>query len=336
MPSKKLISFGEVLLRIGSWGSQPFGHAGQASLYPGGSECNVAITAQSLAAEAGCERGLRCDWVSALPDSELGRWVAEQLQQQGLALEHLQFLQAPMATYFLESAQPPRPMQVLDRSPGPLALDERPAFNWVNILRGASYFHTSGISAGLGQRALQDVQDALHTARSQRLTTSYDFNFRGKLWSLEAAKAKQQALLPLIDILFGGEADLPSMLDLPLPQQESDWSDLQAQLFARYPFQQVVLSQRQTTPAQESYRVVGLSPDQICFSDWIPLAGTERIGMGDAMTAAFLVSHAQQAPLQAAVQTAALCGALKAGLPGDVYPISAAQLRRWRAEGPWR
>lgn len=325
--SPRLISFGEILLRVGSEGSLPLGYGGKAALYLGGSECNVAITARAL--------GLASDWVSLLPDSELGRWVAEQLRQTGLPLAHIGYWPHPMAVYFLE--QGPRP-RVLDRIRGPLAAPDRPALDWEPILAGASHFHTSGISAGLGPTALRDVAQGLRCAREQGLRTSYDFNFRRLLWTLDVARAQQRPLLADIDLLFGGEADLAAMLDLSADEQvaDADWPELGRRLFAAYGFDEAVFSQRRDAAKGPHYRVVALRRDERVFSPWFSLAG-ECIGIGDAMTAGWLSARAAGANLETAAREAAGAGALKAALPGDFYPISRHRLQNWLSqEGHWR
>lgn len=327
----KIITFGELLLRISSLRGLPFGYQNQAQLYYGGSEFNITATLNSL--------GLDSDWVSYLPDSELGFLLNKEVKKSGVSGDYVKFLKHPMAIYFIEQGASPRPLlKVIDRIKGPLAHPERLLINWEGILTGSSHFHTSGITSALSDTSLKDVMNGLDFAKSNHINTSYDFNFRSLLWPLEIARSKQKPLLNKIDILFGGLHDLNLILDIDvnINSNSIDFAKIQSELFERYQFSQVILSQRRAVP-QPSYRVIGFTPQFIETTEWYTLSHVDRIGTGDAMAAGFLAGHYQSLSFSQSVQQAAACGALKDSLPGDFYPLTQFDLKRWlEKKDSWR
>lgn len=320
----KFISFGEVLLRIATPGSTTFAPTENGEIYFGGSELNVAIALKNL--------GITSDWVSILPKSDLGKIVLDLIKKSGIPDSHIKFGEGNMACYFVENGSGERPTKVLDRVSGPLGIDSRDGFDWNSILKGKSHFHTTGISSGLGDKVLSDVKEALETAKQLKLTTSYDFNFRGRLWTFDEAKKKQEALLKNIDILFGGIGDLEQMLGIKVSEEKTP-SEYQKEIFKRFNFQEIVISERRNS----SYRVFAATKDSVKTSSWKNLSGVDRIGTGDAMTAGYLYGIAKNKNLEEKVNLAALCGAIKDSIKGDFMNISENDLSRWfESQGHWR
>ncbi len=320
----KFLSFGECLLRIATKAEETFGPTDNAKLYFGGSELNVSIALSAL--------GVSADWISLLPKSELGEVIHELIKKEGLPLSHTNLASGNMACYFLESGSGERPAKVIDRIAGPLKSSERKLFNWKDILKDFTHFHTTGISSGLSDTCLLDVTEALVRSKELGLTTSYDFNYRGKLWSLESAKEKQKPLMDQIDILFGGLSDLETMLDIEVSENRSIES-YQKEIFDRYKFKQVVISERR----DGYYKVTGYEVDNFASSPWKSLSGVDRIGTGDAMAAGFLYAKSLGKNLSESVETAANLGALKDSFKGDFINISESQYNRWtNPQGHWR
>lgn len=312
----KFLSFGEVLLRIATPSNETFGPTTNGQFYFGGAELNVAIALSGL--------GIESSWISVLPDSELGIVVKDLINKKGVNTEHVRYGEGSMACYFLENGSGERPTKVLDRIPGPLRNDEREMFYWDIALKGVDHFHTTGISSGLNQKTLEDVTRALTIAKKLGIQTSYDFNYRGKLWSFSEAKTKQAPLFEHIDLLFGGIGDLDQMLGIKIDESK-DPKDYQKEVFSKYTFKEVIISERR----DGQYRVFAMTENEVEVSPWQNLSGIDRIGTGDAMTAGYLYSKSKGESLCERVKTAALMGAIKDSYPGDFLDISQSQLKRW-------
>lgn len=329
---KKLMTFGEALIRVSSGPGETFTESSNGNIKFGGSELNVALTSRSL--------GLESDWVSYLPESELGEILKDTIQKNGLALQTCPFIDHPMAVYFIEQGAEPRPTKVIDRIKGPLAHPERELFNWESILEGQNYFHTSGISTALSEKTREDVYNAISFASENNIITSYDFNYRGRLWPLEDAKKFQTPLLSKIDILFGGEKDLEFMLELNLSDDLTSyqsWQSIYNEVYNKFDFKNLVISQRKSEYSQDFYRVIAMDSTEFHISPWFNISNIDRIGAGDAMTAGFLSSHSQNKSLKDCVWQAAACGALKHSLQGDYYQITPSQINRWlKDQSTWR
>ena len=310
-----IVTFGEALLRFSTPTpmllSQSIGR--ELDFFVGGSELNVALACQA--------QGLPARWVSALPDREVGDLALHWIRGHGIDTTHVSRGPGRMAYYLLETGASPRPSRVLERQTGILgeSLDLARGIDWRTALSGASWFHTSGITAGLSTACRAAITNAMQTARSNGIPVSYDFNFRRRIWSLDQARAGQLPLLEHVDVLFCSAADITGLLEVKLPPRNSDgYFDSVRAAFAPYKIQTIVLSERDS---EHTYRVVVLDQDAAAISRTLDLDVVDRIGAGDAMTAGFLRARLEERDLQAQADFAAFCGALKHSVPGDFLPL---------------
>ncbi|HEX2034917.1 MAG TPA: sugar kinase, partial [Chloroflexota bacterium] len=228
-----LVSFGEAMVRLCPPGFGRLEVATQLEMQPGGAELNTAVGLARL----GAEQGLRAAWVSRLPRSPLGRYIAAKAREQGVVTDYVAWddgADARCGTYFLEEGAAPRASSVLyDRANSSCARLDPQEFDWAQILTGAHYFLVTGITPAVSPSCLEATRQAMRAAQRAGVRVVFDPNFRSKLWTLEQARAVYLELAPLVDILSCSEEGLRTFYGVPqtepAPAQVAiDRFDLQA------------------------------------------------------------------------------------------------------------
>ena len=301
---RRLATFGEALFRLAAPQGERLAACQHLDFYLGGSELNVALNYASLGGQA--------RWISTLPDDGEGDLIAQRLQ--GLDLSFVRRAKGRAGYYLHEPGTPPRPDYVPVRRAS-LFNDTIAKVPWSEALRGCHRFHSSGITAGLGETSRQELREALTECRAQGVKTSYDLNFRSNLWTLQEAREAQAPLLHLIDTLFVSPADLPIFFDGNCPDEVRE----------RLAIEQLVVARRQ----DHHYQVSLHTDAQTVTSQAVPYHVVDRIGVGDAMVAGFLAGDS----LQQKVEWAALSGALAYSLKGDASQLTRQELERARVGG---
>src|SRR5687767_11621278 len=170
----------------------------------GGAELNVAVTAACLNHEA--------VWVSALPDTPLGRAIVRSARAHAVDVTQVAVLPETAGrtgVYFLEEGTDPRPSAVhYDRARSVMAELAHGVFDWPAVLHGASAFMVSGITPALGPGARSETAAAIQAANSLRIPVFFDLNYRSKLWTEDEARACFVELAREVDVMFASRGGL--------------------------------------------------------------------------------------------------------------------------------
>ena len=206
-PRYDLTTIGETMLRL----SVPVGArlemAATLDARPGGAESNVAALLARL--------GLRTAWCGALPESPLGRLVANHLRLAGVDLDGVAWrADGRLGTYYVEFAAPPRPTQVIyDRADSCAARLAPEQVAWTH-LRDTRLLHLTGITPALSASCHAIVVEAQARARQAGIPTSFDVNYRAKLWSPSEAASVLAPLMTGVDLLFCSRADALRLFEI--------------------------------------------------------------------------------------------------------------------------
>ncbi len=305
-----ILTFGEALLRFSTPGPMYFSQAGRLDFFLGGSELNVAV---ALACQ-----GLAARWVSCLPDREIGDLVLEQIRRTGVDTGSVLRADGRMGYYLLEEGAAPRPSRVIERQKGVLGERTDLNFDWDLLLTDATWFHTSGITAGLSAACRANIRQAAERARARGIPVSYDFNFRRTVWSIAEARELQRPLLEHVDVLFCSAADIGALFEVELPPagQAEHYAAIE-RVLARFKFRAVVLSERSGEYRSQAYGAVALVEGAAVRSNRFQLEIVDRIGAGDALAAGFIRARLEKRSWQDTIDFAAYCAALKHTVPGD-------------------
>jgi 2-dehydro-3-deoxygluconokinase len=199
--NNKIVTFGEIMLRLATPEHQRFTQATSFCASFGGGEANVAVSLANF--------GLPAEFVTRLPQNDLGRSVLMELRKYNVGVSHILWGGERLGIYFLETGSVSRPSKVLyDRAHSSIAEIQPGMINWDEVFGDAVWFHWTGISPAISQGASDVCQEAIMAARNKGITVSCDLNFRKNLWKWgKSASEVMPLLVEGCDIILGNEED---------------------------------------------------------------------------------------------------------------------------------
>ena len=198
--AKRVVTFGEIMLRLAPEGYYRFVQADRYGATYGGGEANVAVSLANF--------GLDVAFVTKLPKHEIGQAGVNALRRFGVDTKEIVRGGDRIGIYFLEKGASQRPSKVIyDRAGSAIALAKPEEFDWERILEGADWFHFTGITPALGGHLPRICLDACRTARKKGILVSCDLNYRKKLWSKEEAGRVMARLCEYVDVCIANEED---------------------------------------------------------------------------------------------------------------------------------
>src|SRR4051812_29192050 len=201
----RVVTFGEIMLRLGAPGFERLFQSAMLTATFGGGEANVAV---SLA-----QFGLRSDYVTRLPPHAIGDGVIRALRAEGVGTSHIVRGGSRLGVYFTETGASQRASTVIyDRANSAVSEIPEDAVKWDEVMAGAAWFHVTGITPALGERAVAATKAAVDAAKKAGATISVDLNYRKKLWTEAQAQAVMRPLMSSVDVVIANEEDLQSVL----------------------------------------------------------------------------------------------------------------------------
>ena len=198
---KKVVTFGEIMMRLAPPGHLRFSQASTFDVVYGGGESNVAVSLANF--------GIPVQFVTRLPENDLGKCAMMELRKRGVGIDHLLWGGERLGIYFLETGAVARGSKVVyDRAHSAMAQIERGMIDWEKVFQEASWFHWTGITPAISHGAADACLEACEVARKMGLTISTDLNYRKKLWNYGVAP--ETVMTPLVsycDIILGNEED---------------------------------------------------------------------------------------------------------------------------------
>ena len=198
---KKIITFGEIMLRLATPEHQRFTQATSLNATFGGGEANVAVSLANY--------GLNAEYVTRLPENDLGQAVLMDLRKHNVGTHHIIYGGDRLGIYFLETGAVSRPSKVIyDRANSSIAEILPGMINWDEVFEGASWFHWTGITPAISEGASLVCLEGIKSANRKGITVSCDLNFRKNLWKWgKSAGEVMPDLVSGCDIILGNEED---------------------------------------------------------------------------------------------------------------------------------
>ncbi len=312
-PGVRVVTFGEMLLRLQAPGHERLLRSPRLEATFGGSEINVAVALSCMGADAHV--------VTVVPDSPLGERAREVLRAHGVTV-HSPDAGGRLGLYFAERGRPPRPAAVVyDRAGSAFAKFDAwaRAVRWPDILQGAHWFHTSGITPPLSEEAHRATADALEAAHAVGARTSFDLNYRGALWADEAAAG--EALRPLLvglDLLVVNTYHLRTCFGWDVDPNAGEAGAALEKAAEDLGVGAMALTHRcERADGSQIWSASLAAGGAVAHSTTWTVTPVERIGGGDAFTAGLLYALGSERSAQEAIHFAAAAGALKLTEPGD-------------------
>lgn len=327
----QVVTFGEIMMRLASPGFQRLIQATQLDISYAGGEANVAVSMAAF--------GHQAWFVTALPEGPLGDAAAAWVRYYGVDTSLiLRTNLGRLGLYFLESGVSQRASKVIyDRANSTIALTPASAYDWPAILRGKQALHVTGITPALGEHGAAATRDALKTARDMGLLTSFDLNYRSKLWSRENAKATIAPLLSNVDLLIGNEEDAHDVLGITAAKSDVQKGQLEhtayesvaRQIHAAYGCRMVAITLRESESASiNHWSACLLSEGQFLLSRRYTIHIVDRVGAGDSFSGGLLSALLDGALAQPALEFAVAASCLKHTIPGDFNKVTKAEVQQ--------
>lgn len=334
--SSRVVTFGELLLRLKSPGRERLLQSPALEASFGGGEANVAV--------ALCRLGLQATFVTALPSDAVGDAGVAALRGHGVDVSRIQRRPGRTGIYFLEAGADQRASVVTYDRAGSAAAAMAPGdFAWREILAGAEWFHVSGITPALSRSAAEASLDAARVARELGVRVSVDLNYRKKLWGWGVpAPDVMRRLAALADVLVGNEEDLQLALGLEAPGAEPATGRVEVEAYrelaerARALFPDlgtVAVTLRASRSADRNgWSAVLLGRMGFHVSRRYALVDiVDRVGSGDAFAAGLVFGLLELPDEVAALEFATAAAALKHTVPGDFNLVSRGEVERLAA-----
>jgi len=208
----KIVTFGEIMLRLAPPGFQRFTQARAFEAVYGGGEANVAVSLANFGEEV--------EYVTRLPKNELGDACLMSLRGYGLRTEHIARGGDRIGIYFLETGAAQRSSKVIyDRANSSFASIQIGMIDWKKVFNGADWFHWTGITPAVSQGAADVCREAIQVARGMGVTVSCDLNYRAKLWKWgKSAGEVMTDLVNMCDVALGNEEDAEKVFGIKSPE----------------------------------------------------------------------------------------------------------------------
>lgn len=313
---KKIILFGEALLRLQAPSFKRIVQAQSFEAFFGGSEANSAVALAQI--------GENVSYVTKLPNNEIGQACINEIRKWGVDVKNIVTGAGRMGIYFTEKGASQRPAQILyDRADSAFANAKPSDFDFNKILDDASWFHISGITPALSDNIAQASLEAVKIAKIKGAKVSCDFNYRSKLWNLEKAKKVLSVLVNGIDVLIVNENQAKEVFGI----DEQDYKTLASIIAERLNVKTVVLTKRRTVSGEvNNFSAMIWNANSFYSSREYSIFLIDKIGGGDAFSAALIYALMNNKNPQYAIDFATASACYKHSVEGDMAVASVAEL----------
>ena len=212
--SKKIVTFGEIMLRLSPPGYQRFSQARSFDVIYGGGEANVAVSLANY--------GLPVDFVTRIPQSDIGEACTAFLRQYGVGVDKIVRGGERLGIYFLEMGSMQRGSKVVyDRAHSAISTVEPGMIDWQAVFADADWFHWTGITPAISAGTAAVCLEAIKTAKEMGLTISCDLNYRKNLWKWGKSPSEiMPELVGYCDVAIGNEEDADKVFGIKAPESD--------------------------------------------------------------------------------------------------------------------
>ena len=330
----KVVTFGEIMLRLSPPGHLRFTQARSFDAVYGGGEANVAVSLANY--------GMPVEYVSRVPNNEIGEACIQFVRQYGVGVNFMARGGDRLGIYYLEVGASQRPSVVVyDRSGSSLATIEKGSIDWDSIFTGATWFHWTGITPAISSGTADVCLEAVKTAHQKGLTISCDLNYRSKLWKWgKKAGDVMPELVSFCDVAVGNEEDAEKVFGIKAPDSDvtsgkvksSSYELVCQELSGRFPnLKTIAITLRGSLSASHNTWSGILWHKNNFYS--APVFDIEhivdRVGGGDAFASGLIYGlHRYRDDPQKALNFAVAASCLKHSIVGDFNQVSVKEIEK--------
>ena len=302
MKKKRVITFGEIMMRLNPEGYLKLNQANNLCISFAGGEANVAVSVANF--------GMNAEFVTKVPDNALGNMAVAELRKQNVDTSHIIKGGQRLGLYFVEKGASQRPSKVIyDRAGSSISMALKKEFEWEEILDGCTWFHFTGITPALSDECAEICEEALKVCKEKNIIVSCDLNYRKKLWSQEKASKIMDKLMRYVDICIANESDAADVFAISAEKTNVENGELSKdgyisvakQLKERFGFSKVAITLRKSISASvNDWSAMLYENEHAYFSKEYHIQLVDRVGGGDSFAGALIYAlHSEYNPQQA-------------------------------------
>ena len=328
--SKRIVTFGELMLRLAPNGYYRFFQNDQMQATFGGGEANVAVSLSNY--------GMDASFVTKLPSHAIGQAAVNSLRALGVDTKDIVRGGERVGIYYLEKGTSQRgSVCIYDRAYSAIQLAKREDFDWDKIFDGADWFHFTGITPAIGGDLVNICLDACKAAKAKGVKISCDLNYRGKLWTREEARKAMTELCKYVDVCISNEEDAKDVFGIEAENTDiyggklnkDGYKSVAKQLKDTFGFEKVAITLRSSISANDNdWAAMLYDGENYCFSKEYHLHIVDRVGGGDSFGGGLIYALLSGKDTQAAVEFAVAASALKHSIEGDYNRVSVSEVEK--------
>jgi len=320
----KVVTFGEIMLRLQTPMYQRFIQAQSFDATFGGGEANVAVSLANY--------GIDAYFVTKLPKNPIADACIAELRKLNVNTSYIARGGERMGIYFVEKGASQRPSNVVyDRAYSAISQVGDEDFNWDKIFEGADWFHFTGITPALSDNAAKACLAACKAAKAKGVKVSCDLNYRKKLWSVEKANKVMSELMQYVDVCIANEEDAEKVFGIKAENtdvtsgklSDEGYKEVCKKLVERFGFEKVAITLRESISASVN-NWSGLLYDGKEFykSKQYNITIVDRVGGGDSFGGGLIYSLLSGYSMQDSIEFAVAASCLKHTIEGDFNLVS--------------
>ena len=325
----KIVTFGEIMLRLAPEGYHRFFQNDSMDATSGGGEANAAVSLANF--------GLDAIFVSKLPKHDIGQAAVNSLRYFGVDTSKIVRGGERVGIYYIEKGASQRPSKVIyDRAYSAISKAEKIDFDWDSIFDGVTWFHFTGITPALGQNVADICLEACKKAKEKSITISCDLNIRKNLWTSEQAGKTMSLLMPFVDVCIANEEDAEKVFGIKAADTDisggklshEGYKTVAKELTNRFGFKYVAITLRGSISANDNNWAAMLYDGSECyFSKNYAIHIVDRVGGGDSFGAGLIYGLATNMNAKECLEFAVAASCLKHSIQADFNRVSVDEVK---------
>lgn len=326
--ANRIITFGELMLRLAPEGYLRFVQSEKFQATFGGAEANVAVSLANYGEDVA--------FVTKLPAHEIGQMAVNSLRKFGVDTSKIVRGGSRVGIYYCEKGASQRPSKVIyDRAGSAIAEASFEDFDWKSIFNGVKWFHVTGITPALSKSAAAITIEACKTAKEMGITVSTDLNYRKKLWTKEEANKVMSEVCKYVDYCIANEEDAKDVFGIEAENTDIESGKLNRegyisvakQLTETFGFKGVAITLRESISANDNkWSAMLYTNDEAYFSRKYDMHIVDRVGGGDSFGAGLIYALLNGYDNQKVIEFAVAASCLKHSVEGDYNMVSVAEV----------
>ena len=326
----KIVTFGELMLRLQPYHYERFVQCDHVEFTFGGGEANVAVSLANY--------GMDAAFVTKLPTHSIGQAAVNSLRRYGVDTSKIVRGGERVGIYFNEKGASQRgSVCIYDRAHSAIQQADPAEFDWDTIIEGVDWFHFTGITPALGANMVEACRQACKAAKAKGVKISCDLNYRGKLWTRDQAREAMTDLCQYVDVCISNEEDAKDVFGIEAEATDiyggtinhEGYKSVARQLMDNFGFKKVAITLRESHSAFDNgWSAMLYDGENYCFSKKYNLHIIDRIGGGDSFGGGLIYALLSGKSSQEAIEFAVAASALKHSIGGDYNHVTVAEVEK--------